>query len=67
MVPAQRRAYARLDAGAKQYKYALGVVTLVNSDISLNATSTNGPTFSHGNNRLFGNGAGDTPKLISQQ
>jgi hypothetical protein len=47
--------------------YALGTVTLANSDISFNNSSINGSTFSYGNNRLFGNGAGTAPTLISQQ
>jgi hypothetical protein len=47
--------------------FAQGTVTLANSDISFNATSINGSTFSYGNNRIFDNGAGDAPTLISQQ
>jgi hypothetical protein len=47
--------------------FALGTVTLANSDIVFNTSSINGLTFSYGNNRLFGNGAGDAPTLIGQQ
>jgi hypothetical protein len=47
--------------------YALGTVTLANSDISFNTSSISGATMSYGNNRLFGNGGGDAPMLISQQ
>jgi hypothetical protein len=46
---------------------ALGTVTLANSDISFNTSSINGSALSYGNNRLFGNGAGNAPTLISQQ
>jgi hypothetical protein len=47
--------------------YAQGTVTLANSDIDFNTSSIAGSTFSFGNNRLVGNGAGDAPTLISQQ
>jgi hypothetical protein len=47
--------------------YALGTVTLANSDISFNTSSISGATMSYGNNRLFGNGGGTAPTLISQQ
>jgi hypothetical protein len=47
--------------------YALGTVTLANSDITFNTSSIHGSTLSYGNNRIFGNGAGDAPTLISQQ
>jgi hypothetical protein len=47
--------------------FAQGTVTLANSDISFNAASIAGSTFSYGNNRIFDNGAGDAPTLISQQ
>jgi hypothetical protein len=47
--------------------FAQGTVTLANSDISFNTTSIAGSTFSFGNNRLVGNGAGAAPTLISQQ
>jgi hypothetical protein len=47
--------------------FAQGTVTLANSDISFNTSSIAGSTFSFGNNRLVGNGAGDAPTLISQQ
>jgi hypothetical protein len=33
----------------------------------LNSTSISGATFSYGNNRIFDNGPGDAPTLISQQ
>ena len=46
---------------------AQGTVTLANSDISFNSTSIAGSTFSFGNNRLVGNGAGDTPTILTQQ
>jgi hypothetical protein len=47
--------------------FALGTVTLANSDISFNTSSISGTTMSYGNNRIFGNGGGDAPTLISQQ
>jgi hypothetical protein len=47
--------------------FAQGTVTLANSDISFNSTSINGSTLSYGNNRIFDNGAGNAPTLISQQ
>jgi hypothetical protein len=47
--------------------FALGTVTLANSDIDFNTSSISGSTMSYGNNRLFGNGGGDAPTLISQQ
>jgi hypothetical protein len=47
--------------------FAQGTVTLANSDISFNSSSISGSTFSFGNNRLVGNGAGDAPTLVSQQ
>jgi hypothetical protein len=47
--------------------YAVGTVTLANSDISFNTSSISGSTMSYGNNRIFGNGGGDAPTLISQQ
>jgi hypothetical protein len=47
--------------------FAQGTVTLANSDISFNSSSIAGSTFSYGNNRLFGNGGGDAPTLLSQQ
>jgi hypothetical protein len=47
--------------------YALGTVTLANSDIAFNTSSISGATMSFGNNRLVGNGGGDAPTLISQQ
>jgi hypothetical protein len=47
--------------------YALGGVTLANSDIAFNTSSISGATMSYGNNRLYGNGPGDAPTLISQQ
>jgi hypothetical protein len=47
--------------------FAQGTVTLANSDISFNTSSIAGSTFSFGNNRLVGNGAGNAPTLISQQ
>jgi hypothetical protein len=47
--------------------FAQGTVTLANSDISFNSASIAGSTFSYGNNRIFDNGAGDAPVLISQQ
>jgi hypothetical protein len=45
----------------------LGTVTLANSDISFNNSSISGTTMSYGNNRIFGNGPGTAPTLISQQ
>jgi hypothetical protein len=47
--------------------FAQGAVTLANSDIDFNSTSISGSTFSFGNNRLVGNGAGTAPTLIAQQ
>jgi hypothetical protein len=47
--------------------FSQGTVTLANSDISFNTTSIAGSTFSYGNNRIFDNGAGNAPALISQQ
>jgi hypothetical protein len=47
--------------------FAQGTVTLANSDISFNSSSIAGSTFSYGNNRIFDNGAGNAPALISQQ
>jgi hypothetical protein len=47
--------------------HALGGVTLANSDIVFNNSSISGATMSYGNNRLYGNGAGDAPSPISQQ
>jgi hypothetical protein len=47
--------------------FAQGTVTLANSDIDFNTSSITGSTFSFGNNRLVGNGAGDAPTLIAQQ
>jgi hypothetical protein len=47
--------------------FAQGTVTLANSDISFNSTSISGATLSYGNNRIFDNGPGDAPTLISQQ
>jgi hypothetical protein len=47
--------------------YALGTVTLANSDISFNTSSISGATMSFGNNRLVGNGGGDAPTLVGQQ
>jgi hypothetical protein len=41
--------------------YAVGTVTLANSDISFNTSSIAGSTISYGNNRLFGNGGGTAP------
>jgi hypothetical protein len=41
--------------------YALGTVTLANSDIAFNTSSINGPTTSFGNNRFVGNGGGTAP------
>jgi hypothetical protein len=47
--------------------FAQGTVTLANSDISFNSASIAGSTFSYGNNRIFDNGAGTAPTIISQQ
>jgi hypothetical protein len=47
--------------------FALGTVTLANSDIDFNTSSIYGATMSYGNNRLFGNGGGDAPTLVGQQ
>jgi hypothetical protein len=47
--------------------YAVGGVTLANSDIAFNTSSISGATMSYGNNRLYGNGGGTAPTLISQQ
>jgi hypothetical protein len=47
--------------------YAVGTVTLANSDIAFNTSSIFGPTTSFGNNRLVGNGGGTAPTLIAQQ
>jgi hypothetical protein len=47
--------------------FAVGTVTLANSDISFNTSSISGTTMSYGNNRIFGNGGGDAPTLIAQQ
>jgi hypothetical protein len=47
--------------------YAQGTVTLANSDLSFNSSSIAGSTFSYGNNRIFDNGVGDAPTIISQQ
>jgi hypothetical protein len=47
--------------------FVQGTVTLANSDISFNSVSIAGSTFSYGNNRIFDNGAGDAPTLLSQQ
>jgi hypothetical protein len=47
--------------------FALGAVTLANSDISFNTSSISGTTMSYGNNRIFGNGGGTAPTLIAQQ
>jgi hypothetical protein len=41
--------------------YALGTVTLANSDIAFNTSSISGPTTSFGNNRFVGNGGGTAP------
>jgi hypothetical protein len=41
--------------------YALGTVSLANSDISFNTSSISGATISYGNNRLLGNGSGTAP------
>jgi hypothetical protein len=41
--------------------YALGTVTLANSDIAFNTSSIFGSTVSYGNNRLVGNGGGSAP------
>jgi hypothetical protein len=41
--------------------YALGMVTLANSDIAFNSSSISGSTVSYGNNRLSGNGGGTAP------
>jgi hypothetical protein len=41
--------------------YALGTVTLANSDIVLNNSSISGATTSYGNNRFAGNGPGTAP------
>jgi hypothetical protein len=46
---------------------AAGTITLANSDISFNNSSISGSTSSYGNNRIFDNGPGDAPTLISQQ
>jgi hypothetical protein len=47
--------------------YALGTVTLANSDIAFNTSSISGTTTSFGNNRFVGNGGGTAPTLIGQQ
>jgi hypothetical protein len=47
--------------------FALGTVTLANSDISFNTSSISGTTMSYGNNRIFGSFAGDAPTPIGQQ
>jgi hypothetical protein len=47
--------------------YALGGVTLANSDVAFNTSSISGATMSYGNNRLYGNGPGTAPTLIGQQ
>jgi hypothetical protein len=47
--------------------FALGTVTLANSDIDFNTSSISGTTMSYGNNRIFGNGGGDAPTLVAQQ
>jgi hypothetical protein len=47
--------------------YALGSVTLANSDIDFNTSSISGTTMSFGNNRLVGNGPGTAPTLVAQQ
>jgi hypothetical protein len=41
--------------------YALGTVTLANSDIAFNTSSISGATTSFGNNRFVGNGGGTAP------
>jgi hypothetical protein len=41
--------------------YALGTVTLANSDFVLNNSSISGATTSYGNNRFAGNGPGTAP------
>jgi uncharacterized Zn-binding protein involved in type VI secretion len=46
---------------------ANGTVVLANSDIMFNTSSISGPTSSYGNNRIFDNGPGTAPTLISQQ
>jgi hypothetical protein len=44
--------------------YALGTVTLANSDIVLNNSSISGATTSYGNNRFAGNGPGIAPTPV---
>jgi hypothetical protein len=44
--------------------YALGTVTLANSDIVLNNSSISGATTSYGNNRFAGNGPGTAPTPV---
>jgi hypothetical protein len=57
----------RISHNASYGIYALGSVTIANSDIAFNNSSINGSTLSFGNNRLVGNGPGTAPTLISQQ
>jgi hypothetical protein len=47
--------------------FSQGLVSLSNSDISFNTSSIAGSVLSYGNNRIFANGAGNAPTLISQQ
>ena len=47
--------------------FSQGLVSLANSDISFNTSSIAGSVLSYGNNRIFSNGAGNPPTLISQQ
>jgi hypothetical protein len=44
--------------------YALGTVTLANSDVVLNNSSISGATTSYGNNRFAGNGPGTAPTPV---
>jgi hypothetical protein len=57
----------RISHNANYGIYALGGVTLANSDIAFNTSSISGATLSYGNNRLYGNGSGTAPTPISQQ
>jgi hypothetical protein len=59
--------HTRISHNVSYGVFALGTVTLANSDISFNTSSISGSTISYGNNRLFGNGGGDAPTLVGQQ
>jgi hypothetical protein len=57
----------RISHNANYGIYAVGSVTLANSDIAFNNSSISGATMSYGNNRIYGNGPGDAPTPIGQQ